>query len=90
MTRRYRQDLESAAIAHLENVVRDERYLMSRHFFIFYVFWNAGVFESRCFVISPQKVRHVMDITPMSNGDSMDLARKEEWSRVVVGLVQQV
>ncbi len=55
VARRHRQDLESAAIAHLENVVR-----------------------------------HVMDITPVSNGDFLDSDRKEEWSRVVVGLVQQV
>ncbi len=51
--------------------------------------WCLRVVELLC-DISQRKVRHVLDITPMSNGDSMDLARKEEWSRVLAGLVQQV
>ncbi len=62
---------------------------MSRLFILHTFIWNTGVFES-CFLITPPKVRCVMDITPMSNGDYMDSERKEEWSRVVVGLVQQV
>ncbi len=62
---------------------------MSRLSSLYTSIFNTGVFES-CFLVSPPKVRHVMDITPMSNGDYMDSERKEKWSRVVVGLVQQV